>query len=73
MSKAWTTELSEGARAEGWDLFAYSTDSGELRHVIQKLDEADVFESDAEAVHYVYVRAVRHCDEKAIAALTFNF
>jgi hypothetical protein len=40
--------------AEGWDLFSIDPE-GVLR--IQKEDEADIFETDAEAIEYVEIRA----------------
>lgn len=46
----WTLADSEAAAVEGWDVF----DHGEGFCEIQKLDDAEKFRSDAEAIAHVY-------------------
>lgn len=52
----WTDEYEAEADSEGWSLFETGTGQSE----IQRVDEDDVFGSDAEAVYFVYQSALRH-------------
>lgn len=53
----WTKEHSRAAQLEGWDLWRVLGDAGP-RLEIQRLDEAQKFESDAEALSWIYRKAM---------------
>lgn len=67
-AKRWTTEHSKRAVSQGWNMFDYDQ-TGALQ--IQRLDEADVFTSDDEALSYAKGRAERG-DETAKLALELD-
>ncbi|MFS1427234.1 hypothetical protein LMH73_008740 [Vibrio splendidus] len=49
-----TTEEQQQAISEGWDVFLFESESGEVIHRLEKHDEAGVLKNDMEAWSIVY-------------------
>lgn len=56
MAEIWTSEDSQAAHPQGWDVFEASVD-GKIVLLIERCDEMDAFEDDFKAVEFVKQQA----------------